>query len=329
MKFIRRHLPGFLGLLISVSALFWLSKQFNFVELLDALKQVDLFMLAPVPVLILASFVLRAQRWRLLVDHQPRIRFKTSFSALMIGYLLNNVLPARAGDLARALELGRSEKMSRTKVFVTLVTERTVELVTTLSLLAVVLLSYPALPEWIKKAGILIALLSISAMSVLILAHTTGRRWIPPLVALLAQWLPEAVRVKLDQMVISGLEGVAGMFRPAHAVGFLLLTGLIWSAEVVMVYRVASSVGLPLALGNALLVLLVLAMGSMVPSSPGQVGTYELVGLAALALVALEGPLALAFIVLLHVISLLGSTTLGVICLLVRQCSPVLRKASQ
>lgn len=323
MKLIRRHLAAVLGLLISASALFWLAQQFDIAELADALNQVDLSMLVPVPALIFLSFAMRAQRWCLLVEHQPPIRFWQSFSALMIGYLLNNLLPARAGDVARALELGRSEKMSRTKVFATLVTERTVDLVTTLTLLAAVLLSYPALPEWIKKGGVVIALLAVCAMSLLVLAHTTGRHWIPPLVGMLAQWLPEAVRTKLDQMVMSALEGIAGMFRPSHAVGFLLLTGLVWTIEVVMVYMVAASVGLPLALGNALLVLLVLAMGSMVPSSPGQVGTYEFVGLAALALVALQGPLALAFIVLLHLLTLVGSTTIGVMCLLVRERSPL------
>lgn len=323
MKLIRRYLPAVLGLLISAGALFWLAQKFNFAELTDALQQVDVLILAPVPVLILMSFAMRAQRWRLLVDHKPQVRFWQSFSALMIGYLLNNILPARAGDVARALELGRSENMSRTKVFATLVTERTVDLVTTLTLLAAVFLSYPALPEWIKKAGIFITLLSIVAMSMLVLAHTTGRRWIPRLVAMLSQWLPKAVQAKLDQMVMSALEGIAGMFRPSHAVGFLLLTGFIWTVEVVITHIVATSVGLPLALGNALLVLLVLAMGSMVPSSPGQVGTYEFVGLAALALVALQGPLALTFIVLLHLLTLVGSTIIGVVCFLVRERSPL------
>jgi uncharacterized protein (TIRG00374 family) len=319
---IRHHIPTVLGLLISASALLWLAHQFNLGELASALRQVNLSALIPIPALIFISFVMRAQRWRLLVDHEPKVRYWKSFSALMIGYLFNNILPARAGDVARALELGRSESMSRTKVFATLVTERTVDLVTTLSLLAAVLLSYPALPEWIKKAGIFIFLLSILAMSLLVLAHTTGRRWIPRLVAIFAQWLPETVRRKLDQMVISALQGIAGMFRLSHAVGFLLLTGLIWTTEVLMVYFVAASVGLPLALGNALLVLLVLAMGSMVPSSPGQVGTYEFVGLSALALVAIQGPLALAFIVILHVMTLLGSTVIGVACLLGRERLP-------
>jgi len=60
----------------------------------------------------------------------------------------------------------------------------------------------------------------------------------------------------------------------------------------------------------------------MVPSSPGQVGTYEFVGLSALALVAIQGPLALAFIVILHVLTLLGSTVIGVVCLLGRERLP-------
>jgi uncharacterized protein (TIRG00374 family) len=319
MKLILRHIPAALGLLISGSAIFWLSQQFDIADLIHALKQVDLLILTPVPILILMSFAMRAERWRLLVDHQPRVRFWPSFSALMIGYLLNNILPARAGDVARALELGRSEKISRTKVFATLVTERTIDLVTTLTLLALALLSYPALPEWIKKGGILIALLSIVAMSLLVLAHTTGRRWIPTFVRMITQWLPKKVRTKLDEMVVSALEGIAGMFRASHAVGFLLLTGLIWTVEVAMVYIVASSLGLPLALGNALLVLLVLAMGSMVPSSPGQVGTFEFIGLAALALVGIQGPLALSYIVLLHLLILMGSTTIGVVFLLARK----------
>lgn len=323
MKLSFRHLPAFLGLMISATALFWLSRQFDFVELTGALSQVDLLVLAPVPMLILMSFALRAQRWRLLVDHQPPVRFWQSFSALMIGCLINNILPARAGDVVRALELGRTERISRTKVFATLMTERTVDLVMTLTLLVSALLSYPALPEWIKKAGILIFLLSIAAMSILILVHTTGRRWISPLVGLFAQWLPGAVRRKIDRMVISALEGIAGMFRPSHAVGFLLLTGFIWIIEVVIVYNVAASVGLELALGNALLVLLVLAVGSMVPSSPGQLGTYELVGLSALALIAIQGPSALAFILLLHLLTLMGSTTIGVMCLLARDRSPL------
>ena len=241
----------------------------------------------------------------------------------MIGYLFNDLFPAFAEDVAWTLKLGRPEKMSVTKLSHTLVTERTVDLVTTLTLLAGVLLSYPALPEWIKKGGILIALLSIAALNLLVLVYITGRRWIPPLDGMLAQLLLGTVRTKPDQMVVSVLERIAGMFRPSHAVRFLLLTGYILTIEAVMVCIVATSVSLPLALRNALLVLLVLAMGSMVLSSPGQFGTVQFISLATLDWLDRKGPLALAFIAPLHMLTLGGSTAINAVCLLVRDRSPL------
>ena len=173
----------------------------------------------------------------------------------------------------------------------------------------------------------MIAIVAICALAILTLAHTTGRHWIPQIVSIFTTWLPDKIGVKLERMFFSALEGIAGVFRPSNAFGFLLLTGFIWILEVIIVYIVAVSVGLPLALGNALLVLLVLAIGSMVPSSPGQVGTFELVGLVALALVSLQGPLAFAFIILLHLITLICSTTIGVVCILVRKTSPLFPKS--
>lgn len=319
MKKFGQNLAGMLGILFSLGALFWLAQQFDFNELMNTLHRLDWMMLAPVPLMIFMSFALRAQRWRLLVEHQPPIRYWPSFSALMIGYFMNSVLPARAGDVARALELGRSEQMSRTKVFATLVTERTVDLVATLVLLSLVLLNYPALPEWLKKSGVAVATLAAGAGFMLVLAHTTGRRWITPLVGRVAHYLPKKIGSKLDQMVLSALEGIAGMFRPTRAIGFILITALLWCIEVAIVYIVAVSVGLPLAPGNALFVLLVLAIGSMIPSSPGFVGTYEFFGVSALGLIGLEGPSALAFIILLHILTLLGATSIGAVCLVLRQ----------
>ena len=318
MKLGSRHFSIGLGLLTSAVALLWLAQQFDFVDFSESLRNLEPVILAPVPMLILASFCIRAQRWRLLIEHQPPVRYWPSFCALMIGYLLNNLLPARAGDVARALELGRAEKMSRTKVLATLVTERTVDLVATLAILSLVLLSYPALPTWLKKAGFGVLFAASAAMILLILAHTTGRRWVFPLVSLVTRRLPESIAKKSRQMVVSALDGVAGMFRPAHAVGFISLTGLLWLFEVGIVYLVATAVGLPLALGNALFVLLVLAIGSMVPSSPGFVGTYEFFGISALALLDIQGGHALAFVVLLHIVTLSGSTFLGMLCLLFR-----------
>jgi glycosyltransferase 2 family protein len=318
MQRLKHSFITFVGLAISCLALFYLAQQFDISELLNTFQSIDLFLLAPILPLIVASFAIRAQRWRLLVQHKPPIRYWPSLSALMIGYLFNNILPARAGDIARALELGRTERMSRTKVLATLVSERTLDLVATLSILAVVLLSYPALPPWLQMAGFTVAGVALASLTMLVLAHTTGRRWIPGLLVFFTSPLPQALREKIGQMAMSALEGIAGMFRPGHAAAFLILTALIWSIEVFIVYLSAASIGLDLPLGNALFVLLFLAVGSMVPSAPGFVGTYEFFGVSALALISITGTSALAFVVLLHVITLSGSSAIGIVFYLLR-----------
>ena len=323
MKFNNRYLFAGLGVCISIIAIFWLANQFDIAELAEALKQLDPIMLAPVLLMILISFCLRAQRWRLLIEHQPKVGYWSSFSAMMIGYFLNNLLPARAGDLARVLELGRTEQISRTKVLATLVTERTVDLVATLAILTVILLSYPALPEWLKSAGITAASLATMALVFLTISHITGHHIVLPLFSFLTRKFPESFSDRLLQMVNSALAGIAGMFRLNRAVGFLFITALLWIIEVGIVYTTAVAVGLPLAPGNALFVLLIIAIGLMVPSSPGFLGTYEFFGVTALSLVGLTGPTSLAFIILLHLQLLFGSTIIGAVCLVLRKGEPV------
>lgn len=320
---------GIFGLAISIAAVIWLAREFDFHSVLLVLKTAELSVLAPIPLLIFASFSLRAQRWRALVEHQPAIAYWSSFRALMLGYLLNNLLPARAGDVARALELARTDRLSRTKVLATLVTERTADLAATLLILSAVLLSYPALPEWLKKAGIAISFVTAMAIGVLMLAHILGPRFIYYLKCLFGRWLSAPLQIRLEAIASSALEGIAGMFRPKRAAAFITLTLLIWISEIGLVYLIAKAAGLALAPGNALFVLLVIAIGSMVPASPGFVGTYEFFGTSALGIIGITGAPALAFILLLHAFTLLGSTAIGAVCFALRAKSSDVRRKDE
>jgi uncharacterized membrane protein YbhN (UPF0104 family) len=135
---------------------------------------------------------------------------------------------------------------------------------------------------------------------------------------LLLPRLPARLRTRADGIAMSGLDGIAGVFRPRRAFGFLMLTVVIWAIEVLIVFITARAVGLDLALGNALFVLLAIAVGTMVPSSPGFVGTYEFFGVAALGLIGITGSAALACILLQHLVTLVGSSLIGLICLALR-----------
>lgn len=314
----RQHALTTAGLAVSLVAIIWLMRNFDLGAVVRTLAHANAWVLAPLPLLLIASFALRAQRWRLVVEHDPPVRWWPGFRALMIGYLLNNVLPARAGDLARALELGRTERMSRTKVFATLVVERTVDLAFMLALLSLVLLSYPAIPAWLKQAGVVVAAITATAIAALTAAHTMGERFLPWLHARLLRRLPDRAAGRAREILQSALAGIAGGFRPGRFVGFQLLTLAIWTLEVSLVWLTARALGLDLAPGNALFVLLLIAIGTMVPASPGFVGTYEFFGVAALGMLQVHGPQALAFVVLLHLVTLLGSSLIGALCFLAR-----------
>jgi uncharacterized protein (TIRG00374 family) len=317
-RLLRRHLLSLAGIGVSLVALVWLAKQINGPDLIAAFRNANLWLLIPAPFLALFSFALRAQRWRLLMRHTPPLRYWPSFRALMIGYLLNNLLPARAGDIARALELGRTERISRTKVLATLVTERVIDLAATLFLLSLVLVLYPQLPSWLKQSGTVIALGTAVVICILAAAHWMGPRFVSLLCTLISRWLPGSVGTRIETMAHSALDGIAGMFRPKQAAGFILLTTLVWAIEVAIAYLVINAAGIALAPGNALFVLLVIAIGTMVPSSPGFVGTYEFFGMSALSIIGISGPSALAAIVLLHVTTLLSSSVIGVISFTLR-----------
>lgn len=318
----RQHALTLIGLAVSLIAIGWLLSNFDLGEVARTLARADLRMLWPLPLILIASFALRTQRWRLVVEHEPPVRWWPGFRALMIGYLLNNVLPARAGDVARALELGRTEQMSRTKVFATLVVERTADLAFMLALLSVVLLSYPAIPDWLKRAGLAVTAITVLAMSLLAAAHLLGERLIPWLHRRLLQRLPVKAAARVQNMLASALDGIAGGFRLGHFAGFLALTIVIWALEVALVWLIARAIGLELAPGNALFVLLLIAIGTMVPASPGFVGTYEFFGIAALGMLQVRGPEALAFVVLLHLTTLVGASLIGGLCFAVRPKSP-------
>lgn len=315
---VRNNLVTLLGLLISALALIWLGRTVAWEEAFQALGSLHLAQMWPVPALLLLSFLFRAIRWQALIEHEPPVRLIDSFRALMMGYLFNTLLPARAGDLVRTLELARTQQMSRTKILATLVTEKIVDLGSVLLLLSMVLVIYPALPQWLSTAGNAIASVTGSLLVLTFGLHISGAERLARALKYLSPVLPNVFSMRLEPMMRAGLQGLGTLFRPSRFAIVSGLTALIWAVEVILVYQVAKACGVDLSLGNALFVLLVLATVSMVPAAPGMIGTYEMFGLMALRILGEGEGSALVLVVTLHVITLSGAILLGLICMATR-----------
>jgi uncharacterized membrane protein YbhN (UPF0104 family) len=95
----------------------------------------------------------------------------------------------------------------------------------------------------------------------------------------------------------------------------MIYTGLIWSLELLAVWMIAQAFYLPITVGGIVFVVVAVGLGTMVPSSPGSLGTYEFFAANALALIGVTGGSALSFAFVLHSVTFLGANFLGVACL--------------
>jgi uncharacterized membrane protein YbhN (UPF0104 family) len=175
---------------------------------------------------------------------------------------------------------------------------------------------YPALPAWLKHAGALLSLAGFGALGVLALLALQGRALGALHAALLRRLFDTALAERLRAAGATFVNGCVALLHARTGLVFFALTALLWALDLIMVQRVAVAFDLSIAWGNLLFVLLVIAVGTMVPSSPGFVGTYEFFGVAALGIIGVTGPRALSFIVVLHAVSLIVPSVLGSLCLI-------------
>lgn len=262
---------------------------------------------------MLVIFALRASRWQALFSDSLRPKFLPSFLALMLGYLFNNLLPARAGELVRVHVIGRRGQIPRSAALGTVVVERTLELLVMLALLSFVLIKQP-LPGWTEDAGKVVVALALGAIIGLVCLGLLGEKIIESLVRRLV-FLPVLITRRLVTSGKTFIGGVSAVLNAQHVAGFLTFTAFIWLLEISVAWAISSAFNLQLSPLHLLFVLIAIAIGTMVPASPGYVGTFEFFGLSALALIGVSGSGALGFVVVLHAVLLLGSSMVGAACL--------------
>lgn len=232
---------------------------------------------------------------------------------MMIGYLANNILPARAGEFVRAYVIGRREKIARSMALATVVVERVADLVMALLLLTFVLLFYP-LPPWLKRAGIVVGLVALIAVFFLVLLNVAGTFVVQWFVRRL-KFLPQNLLTRFESMGGGFVSGVSGLRHSWSALQFSGCTLLIWAVELLITISTARMFQLPVSIIEMLFVMLVIGLGTMVPSSPGYIGTYEFFAVNALGVLGVTGTAALSFAFMSHAITLLGASIVGAICL--------------
>jgi len=110
------------------------------------------------------------------------------------------------------------------------------------------------------------------------------------------------------------LDGLAGGVSLSRGLRFTALSAVIWGLELLVMYILAETFNIAIGAADLLLVMLMILFGTMVPSSPGYIGTYEFFGVSALSLLGVASGPALSFVIVLHGIVLLVPGVIGALC---------------
>ena len=240
------------------------------------------------------SYFFRGLRWRVLLSAEKLVAPIKVFWATMVGYLGNNLLPARAGELIRSVVLGRNANMSKSFIFGTILTERGVDVVALVLISMAALMSQEDMSGWLLDAVRVTAGLGLVALVGLFVVPRMERllvnalSWLP---------LPSALRTWAINLLQQFLLGMRAFQHPGRALSFVGLTALIWLMDALVVIEVAQALYLTLALSEALLLIAALGLASAVPSTPGYVGVYQFVAVAVLAPFGFSQSEALAYII--------------------------------
>lgn len=239
------------------------------------------------------TLFLRACRWRIILNAEGSVSVSTVFGATAAGYFGNNFLPARAGELVRIFLISARSGLDGRYVLATAVAERVLDALALVVVGAAVLMLVPAPPGWLASAQWPMAILAgVAALAAALLPRFgAGGRWLLQLVPLPSSW-----RAPLASTMDQALRGLFAFRDRRRMVGFVALTVVIWSLDVLGVFLGGRALGLPLPVSAAFLLIVGLGLGSALPATPGYVGIYQFVAVTVLTPYGLSRSDAIAFI---------------------------------
>lgn len=289
-------------------------------EAVRALAAADVRWVGPALVILGISLGVRAWRWRFIMAPVKLINTHRLFSAMMIGFMGNNLLPARAGEFMRAYVIGKTQRVSVSASLATVVVERLFDGLTLLAMLlvSVLVLRFPVeserLTHHIRTAGWLAFGFYLAVLAVCVLLRLYQAPTRRGILAVLS-FLPQRWRAKTAQALdgfVQGLEVVRGGW---HLVPILALSIAAWSIQAVAIWLVLLAFHLKLSLGASFFILAVQSFGVMIPSSPGFIGTFHAASILAMAAFGVGREVALSASIVMHLLFFIPVTVVGLIYL--------------
>lgn len=302
-----------IGVVISIILLWLLFRNISFRELGSALATANYWWLLPNIVLVAFAMHQRAFRWKFMLNPIKQVPFSKLLSATCIGFMANNVLPLRLGEFARAYSLAfQDREISKSASLATIFIERMVfDLVVLLAIFGLVVYGshLPLQDTMADGALIAIVIAIIGVVFVMALALKPERSgWF---IARLLPFLSPKVKATVEETVLKFSKGLEFIKRPRDLAMVSLLTVVLWFLMGISNWFVFRAFGFDVPLSASFVLLVVVSVSILVPSSPGFVGVYHYGTVWTLVNYGIDKEHALSFALVLHAAQYIPITVMG------------------
>lgn len=306
------------GLLISAVFLYFSLRGLKLGEVWGSVQSAQYLWLLPGIAVYFAGVWVRSWRWHYMLRPLKKIPTRSMFPIVTIGYMGNNIYPARAGEVLRAVILKQREGVPVSASLATVIVERIFDGVVMLGFVFVNLSELAKLTGDsgvvgqmdIRTIAIAGTIVFVGALLVFLLAamfpHTAEA-----ILDRLLPLLPQRFHVKVKDIALKFLSGLDSLRSPLEALMIFLTTVIIWLLETAKYWFVMHAFGFSVSFFGLMLMNGIVNLATTLPSAPGYVGTFDAPGIAVLTAYGVPGEIAAGYTLVLHAALWFPITLLG------------------
>jgi glycosyltransferase 2 family protein len=315
---VKTGLRGALGIILSAAFLYLAFRNVPFDSVVENIRRANPWLLILSTIAATLIFPLRARRWRPILDPiAPNLPFTTLWRPTAIGMMLNNVTPARAGELARAFLLSRSTpRVSFPAAFASLAVDRLFDAVVVFVLMFSAMLD-PAFPSGARilgrsmsslaMGGLLFIGVVMVAMYVMVLFPSHVLTLYEMIIRRVAPRFEAKGKVALEALV----HGLSVLRTPSRFASVLAWTVAHWLLNALSLWIAFKAVHVEAPFTAALFLQGLIAMGVAAPQAPGFFGVFEFLGKEGLSLYGVAPDDAATWAISFHFLSYVPITIIG------------------
>lgn len=309
-------LRSIIGIALSAVLLWWTLRDVSLAVVWGELQKANLPLLVFAAVMGTVIFPIRALRWRTILNPIAKVGLGPLWRATAIGMMVNNVVPARAGEIARAFALTRESPIPFSSALASLAVDRIFDALTVLLLASVAMLDpgFPVnatiagqpLSSWAAGSGMIVIIAMAGLYSLVFFP-----RVLVQLFELFARKVAPSIEEKGRTALLSFSEGLSVLRHPGHFLAVLGWAILHWLVNAFAFWVGMKAVGIDIPYSAVLFIQALIALGVAVPSAPGFFGLFEKLAVVSLGLFAVSAKAATSWAIGYHILSFIPITVIG------------------